>query len=83
MRELRQQKKDNRAAAKAAIIKEKADRKAARKAAALAKKLKVRSNCQIVFQSKMQVSFLIILFLLYNANFRKKILKRKDPLRKF
>ena len=51
MRELRQQKKDNRAAAKAAIIKEKADRKAARKAAALAKKLKVRSNCQIVFQS--------------------------------
>ena len=41
MRELRQKKKDDRAAAKAAILKEKAEKKAARKAAAEAKKLKV------------------------------------------
>ena len=44
MRELRQKKKDDRMAAKAAILKEKADRKAARKAAAEAKRLKVFSN---------------------------------------
>ena len=41
MRELRQKKKDDRASAKAAILKEKADRKAARKAAAEAKRMKV------------------------------------------
>ena len=41
MRELRQKKKDDRAAAKAAILREKAEKKAARKAAAEAKKLKV------------------------------------------
>ena len=44
MRELRQQKKDDRMAAKAAILKEKAERKAARKAATEAKRLKVSSN---------------------------------------
>ena len=41
MRELRQKKKDDRAAAKAAIAKEKQDKKAARKAAAEAKRNKV------------------------------------------
>ena len=41
MRELRQKKKDDRMAAKAAILKEKAERKAARKAATEAKRLKV------------------------------------------
>ena len=44
MRELRQKKKDDRAAAKAAIAKEKQDKKAARKAAAEAKRNKVRWN---------------------------------------
>ena len=44
MRELRQQKKDDRMAAKAAILKEKAERKAARKAATEAKRLKVSLN---------------------------------------
>ena len=47
MRELRQKKKDDRAATKAAIAKEKQDKKAARKAAAEAKKNKVRRNCSI------------------------------------
>ena len=41
MRELRQKKKDDRAATKAAILREKAEKKAARKAASEAKKLKV------------------------------------------
>ena len=41
MREIRQKKKDDRAATKAAILKDKQDRKAERKAAAEAKKFKV------------------------------------------
>ena len=52
MRELRQQKKDDRMAAKAAILKEKAERKAARKAATEAKRLKVSLNGRIfIFRS--------------------------------
>ena len=47
MRELRQKKKDDRAAAKAAILKEKAEKKAARRAAAEAKRLKVRISIHV------------------------------------
>ena len=57
MRELRQQKKDDRMAAKAAILKEKAERKAARKAATEAKRLKVSVNGGIfTFRSDLKPS---------------------------
>ena len=62
MRELRQKKKDDRMAAKAAILKEKAERKAARKAATEAKRLKVsleRGKLYIPkynFQSQQQIN---------------------------
>ena len=57
MRELRQQKKDDRMAAKAAILKEKAERKAARKAATEAKRLKVSLNGRIfIFRSDFGIS---------------------------
>ena len=51
MREIRQKKKDERAAAKAAIAKEKQDKKSARKAAADAKRNKVRPNHSICTMS--------------------------------
>ena len=61
MRELRQKKKDDRAAVKAAILKEKADRKAARKAAAEAKKQKVCFKI-VIYAIKMKSNFLVRLF---------------------